>query len=380
MARRVAVVNMSQKVMTTMTNAAFQAARGAVARRGDRPRRRCAAPAASRPPGRRGRPRRGPGRRAPCWPTPGRPATRAIFDWPIRPAQGRAPARSGRPYSSRSSPRRDVRSERGRGRRRETLSSDHVPSEHRAAMSAMTWPATPDRAGPRPCPGRIPPSDPRPPAARRAGQGASSLARRRGLPRLPGGRAAGPAQRRRDDPSDTRAILPPWRGVRHRRHHLLRHVRDGHPGAIHRPLRQHVGRVDWSNVGFLILLLVVPAAVLGMPIGHLTDRWPKCRVVQGALVSTAWGCGPCRWRQPSAAPGRERWSRWASCSGFRLARPHRGPGPGRSCGKTMGLMATAQGVGRLSGPCDRWGALGPHPRARPLLVAAALLTPSSSSL
>ncbi len=47
-----------------------------------------------------------------------------------------------------------------------------------------------------------------------------------------------------------------------------------------RPYLSKVYHMDKSNVGFLMLLMVVPAGILGMPIGHLTDRWTERRVVR----------------------------------------------------------------------------------------------------
>jgi len=110
--------------------------------------------------------------------------------------------------------------------------------------------------------------------------------------------------------------------------------------------------MDRSNVGFLLLLVFVPAGLLGIPIGHLSDRLPRRRVVQGALLVTAAGL----WLVPASR------SLWALALvgtvvviGFLFGLPSwlaliTDLAPGGGEGKTMGLMATAQGVGAFLGP------------------------------
>ena len=115
---------------------------------------------------------------------------------------------------------------------------------------------------------------------------------------------------------------------------------------------REVTGIHRSNVGFLLLLLFVPAGVLGIPIGHLSDRWPRRRVVQAALITSAVGL----WLVPVCD------SLWELIAvgvvvviGFLFGLPswlalisELAPESGR--GKTMGLMASAQGLGAFLGP------------------------------
>jgi MFS family permease len=110
--------------------------------------------------------------------------------------------------------------------------------------------------------------------------------------------------------------------------------------------------IDSSNVGFLLLLLFIPALLLGIPIGHLTDRWPKRRVVQAGLAVVALGL----WGVPIA---HSLWPMMVAGGtvmlGFLFALPSwlaliSGLAPEGATGKTMGLMATAQGLGAFLGP------------------------------
>jgi MFS family permease len=141
-----------------------------------------------------------------------------------------------------------------------------------------------------------------------------------------------------------------------------------------------VGGVPPSDVGFWMLLLVVPVAVLGMPIGHLTDRWEKRRVVQASLWTTAAGL----WAVPQAHSLSQMLLAAALVMlGFMFGFPAwlaliSDMAPQGGSGKIMGLMATAQGVGAFLGPLlggVLWDA-DPTRRA-PFYVAAALLTCSS---
>ncbi len=115
---------------------------------------------------------------------------------------------------------------------------------------------------------------------------------------------------------------------------------------------REVTGMDPSDIPLLLLLLFVPAGLLGIPIGHLCDRLPRRRVVQGALVVTAAGL----WLVPACR------SMWALLVvgmvvviGFLFGLPSwlaliTDLAPGGGEGKTMGLMATAQGVGAFLGP------------------------------
>jgi len=110
--------------------------------------------------------------------------------------------------------------------------------------------------------------------------------------------------------------------------------------------------LDRSNVGFLLLLLFVPAGLLGIPVGHLADRLPRHRVVQAGLVVATAGL----WAVPALH------SLWpmvlagvAVMLGFLFALPSwlaliTGMAPEGARGKTMGLMASAQGLGAFLGP------------------------------
>jgi MFS family permease len=129
-----------------------------------------------------------------------------------------------------------------------------------------------------------------------------------------------------------------------------------------------------------MLLLVVPVGVLGMPIGHLTDRWEKRRVVQAALWTTAAGL----WAVPLAHGLTQMLLAGAVVMlGFMFGLPAwlaliSDLAPRGGSGKIMGLMATAQGVGAFLGPLlggILWDA-DPSRRA-PFHVAAAVLTLSA---
>jgi len=142
---------------------------------------------------------------------------------------------------------------------------------------------------------------------------------------------------------------------------------------------REVTGMDRSNIGFLLLLLFVPAGVLGIPIGHLSDRLPRRRVVQGALVVTAAGL----WLVPACR------SLWALLLvgtvvviGFLFGLPSwlaliTDLAPGGAEGKTMGLMATAQGVGAFLGPVAggliwRFSIRGPFYLSAGMLTCAAV--------
>ena len=144
------------------------------------------------------------------------------------------------------------------------------------------------------------------------------------------------------------------------------------------PYLHYVGGAARSDVGFLLLLLVAPALVLGMPIGHLTDRWEKRRVVQAALWATALGL----WAVPLARTLPQMLGAGSLVMlGFMFGLPawlslitELAPDVGH--GKTMGVMATAQGVGAFLGPSVGGRLWGLDPRY-PFYLAAAVLTCSA---
>jgi len=133
-----------------------------------------------------------------------------------------------------------------------------------------------------------------------------------------------------------------------------------------------------QSIGFLLLALFLPAGVLGIPLGHLSDRWPKRRVVQLALCIT------------SAAL----WAVARSVSviglvvsgmfvalGFMLGLPAwlaliSELAPEGRAGRVMGLMATAQGAGAFLGPLAG-GYVGDINIRYPFFVAAGMLTLSA---
>jgi MFS family permease len=115
---------------------------------------------------------------------------------------------------------------------------------------------------------------------------------------------------------------------------------------------REVTGIDKSNIGFLLLLLFIPALLLGIPIGHLTDRWPKRRVVQAGLAVVAlglWGVPIAHslWPMMVAGGTVTLGSLFVLPSWLALIS---GLGPEGATGKTMGLMATAQGLGAFLGP------------------------------
>ncbi len=139
-----------------------------------------------------------------------------------------------------------------------------------------------------------------------------------------------------------------------------------------------IGRVSPSNVGFLMLLLVAPAGILGMPIGHLTDRMERRRVVQIALAATAlglWGVSLSQNLGQMIATGS------LVMLGFMFGLPAwlaliTELAPEAGSGKVMGIMATAQAVGAFLGPMVG-GRLWDHNPHYPFYVAAGMLTLSS---
>ncbi len=147
------------------------------------------------------------------------------------------------------------------------------------------------------------------------------------------------------------------------------------------PYVTEVTALDRGTVGLLLLVLFVPAGLLGIPIGHLTDRWPRGVVVKGALLMAAIGL----WLVPI----------WAHQSvvtlllaglvvltGFLFGIPAwlaliSDLAPAGKSGRMMGVMATAQGLGAFLGPLAGgylWGLgeVGHH--QHPWYAGAAALT------
>ena len=48
-------------------------------------------------------------------------------------------------------------------------------------------------------------------------------------------------------------------------------------------------RVEEAGASGVLLLLFVPAGILGIPVGHMIDRWPRNRVVQAGMATAAAG-------------------------------------------------------------------------------------------
>jgi DHA1 family multidrug resistance protein-like MFS transporter len=107
-----------------------------------------------------------------------------------------------------------------------------------------------------------------------------------------------------------------------------------------------------SNVGLLLLVLFIPAGVLGIPVGHLADRWPRHRVVQAAFWTAAVGMGLvplCGSLAALLAVG------VVVTMGFLFALPAwlalvADLAPEGKSGRVIGTMATAQGAGAFLGP------------------------------
>jgi len=118
------------------------------------------------------------------------------------------------------------------------------------------------------------------------------------------------------------------------------------------PYVREITGIAKDNVGFLLLLLFIPAGLLGIPIGHLTDRWPKRRVVQGAFWIAAlglWVVPACGSVVPLLLVG------VVVTVGFLFGLPAwlaliTDLAPAGRSGRMMGLMATAQGLGAFLGP------------------------------
>jgi DHA1 family multidrug resistance protein-like MFS transporter len=120
------------------------------------------------------------------------------------------------------------------------------------------------------------------------------------------------------------------------------------------PYVREVTHMDRSTVGLLLLVLFIPAGLLGIPIGHLTDRWPRGLVVKSALWLAAIGLclvplGAYRSVVTLLLAG------VVVLMGFLFGVPAwlaliTDLAPARQRGRMMGLMATAQGLGAVLGP------------------------------
>jgi MFS family permease len=126
-------------------------------------------------------------------------------------------------------------------------------------------------------------------------------------------------------------------------------------GPFMAPYIKEVSNIPRSDVGFLLLLLFVPAGILGIPVGHMVDRWPRNRVVQVATVTTAaglWVVPFCDSIVTLLLAG------VVVVLGFLFGLPAwlalvADLAPEGKRGLMMGLMATAQGAGGFLGPL--WG-------------------------
>ena len=115
---------------------------------------------------------------------------------------------------------------------------------------------------------------------------------------------------------------------------------------------REVTGIERSNVGLLLLLLFVPVGLLGIPIGHLSDRLPRRRVVQAGFAAAAgalWLAPWCRSAFTLVSVG------MVMALGFTFVLPSwmaliSDLAPRGGAGRTIGLMATAQGVGAFLGP------------------------------
>jgi len=120
------------------------------------------------------------------------------------------------------------------------------------------------------------------------------------------------------------------------------------------PYVREVTLMDRSTVGLLLLVLFIPAGLLGIPIGHLTDRWPRGLVVKSALWLAAIGLclvplGAYRSVVTLLLAG------VVVLMGFLFGVPAwlaliTDLAPAGKRGRMMGLMATAQGLGAVLGP------------------------------
>jgi len=141
------------------------------------------------------------------------------------------------------------------------------------------------------------------------------------------------------------------------------------------PYIKEVSGLARSDVGVLLLLLFVPAGILGIPVGHMIDRWPRNRVVQAAMATAAaglWMVPACRSVVTLLAVGA------VVMLGFLFGLPAwlalvADLAPEGRRGRMMGMMATAQGAGAFLGPL-LGGVLWDVNTRYPWYAAAAILT------
>jgi len=144
------------------------------------------------------------------------------------------------------------------------------------------------------------------------------------------------------------------------------------------PFVQRVVGIPRQHIGFLLLAFFLPAGLLGMPLGHIGDRWPKRRVVQVALCIAAAGL----WLVARAGSIHAlALGGTVVALGFMLGVPSwlaliADLAPKGRAGRVMGLMATAQGAGAFIGPLAG-GYLWDINIRYPFYVASALLTLSA---
>lgn len=141
------------------------------------------------------------------------------------------------------------------------------------------------------------------------------------------------------------------------------------------PYMTRVTGISRSQAGYFLLLLGVPVVLLGLPLGRLTDRWPKYHVRQLALWISALGM----WGVPFLS---SIW--WISLLGaivvigFLVGVPAwlaliAGLAPEGRRGLMMAFLATAEGLGAFAGPLVS-GFLWEHNVRYPFYVSAATLT------
>jgi len=144
------------------------------------------------------------------------------------------------------------------------------------------------------------------------------------------------------------------------------------------PFVQRVAGVPREHIGVVLLGFFLPAGLLGIPLGHLGDRWPKRRVVQLALcITTAglWGVARSTHIYGLALSG------VVVAMGFMLGLPSwlaliSDLAPQGRTGRVIGLMATAQGAGAFLGPLAG-GYLWDMDIRYPFYVASTLITLSA---
>ncbi len=118
------------------------------------------------------------------------------------------------------------------------------------------------------------------------------------------------------------------------------------------PYIREVTGMARSDVGLLLLVLFLPAGILGIPVGHLVDKWPRHRVVQAAMATAAAGLllvPVCRSIATLLVVG------VVVMTGFLFGLPAwlalvADLAPAGKSGRMLGMMATAQGAGAFLGP------------------------------